>query len=269
MLCSFERHSSKATAVSERPEFAVLDVGLNADDLAWLRQRVTHVVKPRSHLGVAEAAKPYLLSFLARPFLPEYFPGFDVYFWIDSDVWLQTSDVIRQMILGAQRKGMAIAHESERAYRFQSWLLLWTAKHFFLGYGPLRGSWLMTRPHLNAGIFAIHRDAPHWRAWAERYAAAIRRTGNLTPHDQFSLNQTIYQDRIDTEILPANVNWVCDRGVPMWNDAERSFCEPYPPYRTISALHLAGPGKSTTYRIQRTGGGVFHGMIRHGVTPPA
>ncbi len=269
MLCSLEQQLSAALPALERPELAVLDLGLTAEDLAWLRRRAVHIARPRPHLGVAGTTELRLLSFLARPFLPEYFPGFDVYFWIDSDVWLQSPDVIWQMISGAQRKGMAIAHESERAYRFQGWLFLWTAKHFVLGYGPLRGARLVARPHLNAGIFAIHRDAPHWRAWARRYAAAIQRTGKLTPHDQFSLNQAIYQDRLDAEILPANVNWICDRGVPMWNDAERSFCEPYPPYRTISALHLAGPGKSTTYRIERTGGGAFHGMIRRGAAPPA
>ena len=41
-------------------------------------------------------------------------------------------------------------------------------------------------------------------------------------------------------VLPASANWICDRGVPMWNDDAEAFCEPYAPYRVLSALHLAG-----------------------------
>ena len=165
------------------------------------------------------------------------------------------------LVDGARSEGMAIAHENERAYRFQRFLFLWTAKHFVLGYGPLRGLWLLTRPHLNAGMFAIRAGAPHWQAWARRYDAAIKRTGKITPHDQFALNQAIYQDRLPTRLLDAGANWICDRGVPMWNDEAGAFCRPYGPHRTISALHLAGPGKRTAYRIKRTGGGEFLAMI--------
>jgi hypothetical protein len=53
----------------------------------------------------------------------------------------------------------------------------------------------------------------------------------------------------------------------MWNDEAGAFCRPYQPYRTISALHLAGPGKRTAYRIRRTGGGEFITMIRYGAAP--
>lgn len=249
-------------------ELACFDLGLAANQIDWLKTYTDRILTPRLHFDLpAEQANPLQLAFLVRPFLPEYLPGFDLYLWIDSDVWLQSPDAILGMIQGAASKGMAIAHEAENAYRFQLWLFLWTAKHFVLGYGPARGTWLLSRPHLNAGIFAIARDAPHWRAWADCYRMAIERTGRLTPHDQFALNQAIYQHHLDTAILPANSNWICDRGVPMWNDEVGAFCEPYAPYRTVSALHLAGPAKRTSYAIQRTGGQTFETMIRYGVRP--
>jgi hypothetical protein len=265
MICSLERLPKPGLGDYQ---LAVFDLGLSPEDRLWLEARNAQIAIPRPHDGLGSADRPLELAFLVRPYLREYFPGYDIYLWIDSDVWLQSPDMLRALIDGAARKGMAIAHESERGYRFQRSLFLWTAKHFLLGYGILRGTWLLTRPHLNAGLFAIRADAPHWQAWAERYRAAIRRTGKLTPHDQFALNQAIYQDRLPTEILPANANWICDRGVPMWHDERQEFCEPYPPYRPIAALHLAGPGKRTVYRIQRTGGSVFNAMIRFGMAPP-
>lgn len=250
-------------------EFGCFDLGLDDDNRNWLTRYTDRVVRPKSHFGVSVAPDQFAkLGFLVRPFLPEYFPGFDTYLWIDSDIWLQSPDAILAMLRGADEKGMAIAHESERAYRFQRWLFMWTAKHFLLGYGFVRGSWLLTRPHVNAGLFAVARDAPHWLRWADRYRAAIARTGLLTPHDQFSLNQAVHDGTTDTALLPANANWICDRGVPMWNDETCRFCEPYPPYKTISTLHLAGPAKKTAYRIRRTGGGSFEAMIRYGARPP-
>ncbi|HUN46107.1 MAG TPA: hypothetical protein VMU85_06295 [Stellaceae bacterium] len=249
-------------------ELACFDLGLAPEHIHWLKTYTDRILTPRPHFDLSAAqTNPLQLAFLVRPFLPEYLPGFDLYLWIDSDVWLQSPDAILGMIEGASAKGMAIAHEAESAYRFQLWLFLWTAKHFVLGYGPARGTWLLTRPHLNAGIFAIAHDAPHWRAWADCYQAAIGRTGRLTPHDQFALNQAIYQHRLDAAILPANANWICDRGIPMWNDEANAFCEPYAPYRTVSALHLAGPAKRTSYAIQRTGGQTFETMIRYGAGP--
>jgi len=251
-------------------EFAFFALGLTEPQLEWLRGHSDRILTPRVHFDLPESsATPLLLAFLVRPFLPSYVPGFDIYLWIDSDVWLQSPDALLAMIAGAERRGMAIAHENETGYRFQPWLFLWTAKHFLIGYGPARGAWLLSRPHLNAGIFAIARDAPHWSAWAERYRVAIERTGRLTPHDQFALNQAIYQGRLDVAILPASANWICDRGVPMWSDDDEAFCQPYAPYRVLSALHLAGPAKRTSYRIQRTRGGAFETMIRYGARPAA
>jgi hypothetical protein len=266
MILSLDRQMTADPALPPI-DLGIFDLGLTAEERHWLAPHTDRIVAPRPHFALGAGARPLDLAFLVRPFLPEYFPGFDIYLWIDSDVWLQSPDTVTAMIAGAQQKGMALVHESERAYRFQGWLFLWTAKHFVLGYGAVRGLRLLARPHLNAGIFAIHRDAPHWRAWAERYRAAIKRTGLLTPHDQFALNQAVYQDHLPTEFLPPRLNWICDRGVPMWNDATQGFCEPYPPYHKISALHLAGPAKRRSYRVRRTSGSEFEAMIRYGAGP--
>ena len=267
MILSLERVARLPSSTLPPYALGIIDLGLSDEDRAWLAERDARIVAPRPHMGAGSLDRPLELAFLVRPFLPEYFPDFEIYCWIDSDVWLQNEEAVRALVDGAAAEGMAIAHENERAYRFQRWLFLWTAKHFVQGYGALRGAWLLTKPHLNAGMFAIRAGAPHWAAWARRYKAAIERTGKITPHDQFALNQAIYQDRLPTRLLDAGANWICDRGVPMWNDEAGAFCRPYAPHRIISALHLAGPGKRTAYRIERTGGGSFTTMIRYGVTP--
>ena len=104
---------------------------------------------------------------------------------------------------------------------------------------------------MNAGFFAARADAPHWQAWSRRYAAAIARTGALVPHDQFALNHALHGDPIGGDrppharLLDPRCNWICDRGVPMWNDAEGAFCKPYPPFAAIGALLDSPAGRQT------------------------
>lgn len=255
-------------------ELACFDLGLSGEDRAWLEAKGARLAIPQAHLGIRAADhSPALLSFLARPFLPEYFPGYDVYAWIDSDVWLQDSSVVDRYVAGATSAGMAVTHERERGYRFQPWLFGWTAKHMLLGYGPVTGAHLLRHRHVNAGFFAIHADAPHWQAWARRYQAAIERTGALVPHDQFALNHALHgnifgaRDVPGAALLDPGCNWICDRGIPMWNDERSAFCKPYAPYEPIGAIHLAGPAKRTVYDIVRTGGGTFRTCILRGASP--
>ena len=262
--------------VLARPDvdLACFDIGLSPADLGWMQTHGIEVAVPDAHFGLNAADyKAPLRSFLARPFLREYFPGYGVYVWIDSDVWLQDPAVFQSYVDGALQAGLAVTHEAERAYRFQAWLLGWTAKHFLKGYGPATGAALLARRHLNAGFFAAAADAPHWHAWRARYQAAIQRSGALVPHDQFSLVQAVHTGagrrtrRLPTAVLDPGHNWICDRGIPMWNDARQAFCKPYAPYAPIGALHLAGPAKTTPYVIKRTQGGCFKTFITHGASP--
>jgi hypothetical protein len=252
-------------------DLACFDIGLGEEDLAWLSNYTSAVRQPGIHFGLnADDHSLPLRSFLARPFLREYFPGYDYYVWIDSDVWLQDPSVVARYLDGAARHGLAIAHEEERGYRFQPWLFSWTAKHFLLGYGVLTGGYLLARAHVNAGFFALAADAPHWEAWVRRYEAALRRTGKLVPHDQFALNHALHgrgKNRLSATLLDPGFNWICDRGTPMWNDRDAAFCKPYAPYERIGAMHLAGPAKRKQYRVRRTGGGEFTTFLVSGASP--
>lgn len=266
--------SMPQTLANPRVKMACFDLGLTEQDRSWLAAQGCRIAIPGGHLGVRrEDHSAALRSFLARPFLPDYFPGYDVYLWIDSDVWLQDEAVLAEYVDGACTDGMAVTHERTSDYRLQLWLLAWTAKHMALGYGPATATHLMRRPHLNAGFFAIHAQAPHWDAWARRYQAAIKRTGALVPHDQFAMNHAIYgdlfgeQEMLETRFLDPGCNWICDRGIPMWNDDAGAFCKPSAPFQPIGALHLAGPAKRTRYTIARSAGGSFQTYLLQGASP--
>lgn len=232
-------------------DLGCFDLGLAAQQSAWLRTQGATIAAAHWHFSMPDVARqPRLLTYVVRPFLRDYFPDYDIYLWIDADVWLQDGTAIERYVSGALAKGPAIAHENERAYRFQGWPFAWTCKHFLLGYGPIRDVWLLIRPHLNAGILAIAADAPHWGRWRDCYQRVIDKTGLITPHDQFSLNHAIYSHGLPTEFLPATCNWICDRGPPMLDEDSGKFCVPYPHYQPISIIHLAGPAKQRFYKVK-------------------
>lgn len=251
-----------------------MDLGLNETDRAWLHGHGVETFKPHWHFGIADGQfSPTQAGLVARPHLREYLPGYDIYLWVDCDLWIQDWSAIAAFLDGAERKGLAIAHEVHPGYRHQLWLYRWMLTHWVLGYGIMDGLWLMSRPHCNAGMFAMTADAPHWQLWREAFQRAYERTGRIIPHDQFALNQVIHggygkAPAVETAILPARCNWICDRGIPMWNDSLRAYCEPVSPFTPLGVLHLAGPAKRTAYDIQRTAGGSFRTRLLSGTAAP-
>jgi hypothetical protein len=248
-------------------DLACFDLGIVGADREWLQTKTDRIVTPGVHFGLDPDKYGVVpRSFLVRPFLPTYFPGYDVYFWVDSDVWIQDAAAFDHYVSVAMSNGVAAAHEREGAYAIDPRLFVWSLRHDVLGAGLAGGLHLITQPQINAGVFAIAGDAPYWHAWENAYQAAIKRTGRLTPYDQVALNMAVYGvgGASAKKLLGPEWNWICRRGVPMWHDDRQDYCKPYAPYDTLSALHLAGIGKHTEYTIKRTGGGSFETMIVFG-----
>ncbi len=244
-----------------------MDLGLSPEDQQQLAVKGVSLCTPTHRFEVPGGPWPmWMNAYLAQPFMREFLPGWQTYLWIDADIWFQTRRGIDAALAGAREHGLAIAHERSRCYRLQPWLSAWMLKHFIRGFGVIEGSWLMTRPHLNSGFYAMNADAPHWEPWIEHYQAAMLRAGGPSPYGQFALNRVVYgplggRRGLQTALLAPWANWICDRGPPMWHDTEDAFCEPHAPYTPIPTLHLAGPGNHTAYMIGSTGGGVFEARI--------
>ena len=249
-------------------DIGILDYGLTADQAKEIAGRVKANLSPIWKLEVPRnAADKRGPIFESRLFLPDHFPGYEVYFWIDSDAWLQIPASLDDFITGAVTAGAAVVAEAHPTYRFQPRLAFRNLKSFVRGYGLRRGLRLFRKPHLNMGIFAIHADAPHWRLWRDRVIAAATRTGAIAPHDQFAFNEIVYEDAVPTAILPPELNWIVDRGVPAW-DPDRALLLMPDRSKPLGIVHLAGPaGKGRVYRCPVEGGGVVAMELRHSTVP--
>lgn len=254
-------------AAADLPPVAIgcYDLGLDPEQVASLRARGVTVVAPRTGLEIgALAGDPSKLGYLARPFLPENFPGYDVYVWMDADTWIQGGSAVRELAALARAKGAALVREDDPSYRFSLPLLAWKVKHYLQGYGPVRAARMVPRKQVNNGVFAMHGDAPHWEVWRRLYQRALTRTGNAAPHDQFALNVAAYLEGLPVGFLPATFNWICDLSHPWWDEGRGRFCTPDADHRPIEVVHLAGPVKTSAFDVRTTGGGTIRRMFRFG-----
>ena len=103
-------------------DIGVLDVGLGEDSKAQLSALGARIVPAGVDIDYPdridwEQKMPGFRSMTARPFLRDYFPGYDVYLWMDGDTWAQTPEAIDTMLAGASAdEAVYIASEIDRDY---------------------------------------------------------------------------------------------------------------------------------------------------------
>jgi len=83
--------SIEACGAAGDVELGFFDYGLTAEQRDWLggfSDRIVEPEEPRWIKKLAWKAKGLGVT-VARAEIPDYFPGFDTYLWVDADVWLQ------------------------------------------------------------------------------------------------------------------------------------------------------------------------------------
>ncbi|AMV25179.1 hypothetical protein VT84_12340 [Gemmata sp. SH-PL17] len=240
----------------------VFDLGLTPEQRAWVAGRADALAVPDWHLEFPgrERAPGWLRGLLARPFLRDYFPGAEVYLWLDADACVLDWGAVELFVRGAAARGLAIVPELDRGSRLQYGALPdhWdtVAGWYAACFGPDVGRELRSYPLLNAGVFAAHRDAPHWAGWAAALDRAARNGANLLT-DQMALNYAVYRGGLfeRTELLPAWCNWGCVSGLPAWDAGAGRLVEPYLPHTPIGVLHRTGPDKAEVAEVPCVSGG--------------
>ncbi len=233
---------------------ACLDLGFTAEQVQWLRSKVEFVVQPRWHYQFSTPVNipEYCKGQFVRPFLRQYFPQFDVYIWLDADAWVQDWSAMDLVVQGACRKGLAIVPELDRGYMVQYGRLpqWWKFVHewYRKAFGDQAAAQLHSIPMLNTGVWALHKEAPHWEPWMKALALglgnAVKHPGSFALHmvEQLALNVVVHTQGLfnRTELLPAWCNWTCHFNPPAWDERASRFVEPYLPNHPIGVMHLSG-----------------------------
>jgi hypothetical protein len=251
----------------------ILDLGMTPEQRAWLVDRAARLVRPEWDVdfpGRARAPEAFKAQ-VARPFLPRHFPGFEMYLWIDADAWLQDWRAVELFCDAAGCDRLAIVPEIDRAYKRHykrpklfGRTLAW--KNYRQAFGWRAADRLGRNPMVNCGVFALHREAPHWQAWARLLTQVLQRT-RFFYAEQTALNYAIFAERLPIEFLPAYCNWLAGDAAPAFDAHRGLFVEPYAPHEVIGIMHLAGPQQKTQrFRLNRLDGGAVETQLRYGAT---
>ena len=225
----------------ETLKFAVacLDLGLGEQTRREIEARIEHVLTPewpfRPHAQFDSDRR--FIARAARPFLPDMFPGYATYIWLDADVWVQQELGLRWLIDAAAGAGIAAVPTVHRAYAPSERDAGWVFERYKMGFGEGIAREMMQAPYVNSGVFAVRANSQLWRSYAERFQTALDRWQGTFLSDQAVLNVTIQLDGLKLQRLPAKVNWLCHLSLPKWNPQSRLLVEPAIPFEPILIVH--------------------------------
>jgi hypothetical protein len=237
---------------SESVSICILDAGLHPDQIKILEKKVHKIVKAKWDIEVPEykiKGREWLKSQVSRAFLPEYFPGFKKYLWIDADAWVNDWSAVELYFKGSDNQTLSISSSADRAYGRvlrADWIFSNIAfvrsqnyKHAkSSGFSNQIAREVALKPHLNIGVFCLENDAPHWLVWQKNLRQALKK-GRIFGSEQIAMNISVYHDKMKVEILPAYCNWFLINNLK-YDENNSTFIEPYLPNHKIGIIHLAG-----------------------------
>ena len=228
------------------------------------RQEFKRGTNPRKADSDRDGLKDGYKALTARPFLPRYFPGFDLYFWIDADCWVQQGDAISLFLAAARTGALAVAPEIHRSMRHyhHAWgeFSAVCGAAYEACFDKATAERLIRYPMINAGVFALQADASHWAGWTKVYGEALQRSTDLT--DQLALNVLVYDKGFRHEPLPSRCNWPVHHATPAWDAEHGLFVEPAIPYEPLGILHMTIYTKRLAALDVRELGGPHAGQVR-------
>lgn len=232
-------------------DFAVIDAGLNEQQINELSTNNVQVEKgiwPTKEAEKRAGSKQFLKACVSRPFIPKLFEGYETYIWLDADTWVQDIFALEWLVRAAKRKGFAATPQIDRNWGKSmriKWLgpLPYKPRSFYYSnakaaFGHKTARELFPYPTVNAGVFAMQGNAPHWTRWQELIKQALKK-GKVFTAEQLTMGMMIWLEKCNVEFLPATCNWLCENK-PLWSEELQMFVEPSTPYHPIGIMHLSG-----------------------------
>ncbi len=255
-------HSIRRYVESAEMDIGILNAGMTEKELNYFRELgclVKETQWPTKLPAWKIKGKDYLKSCLCRPYLPEYFPGYETICWMDADTWVQRWDVIPQFISAAQNGKMALTSQTDRSHPRQirvKWLgpIPLKIKGFYINnareaFGIKVAKQLYPYTPLLAGMFAMRSDAPHWKRWQELLLQGLKK-GKIFTAEQLTLGILCHLEKYPVDILPGWMHWLCTYPTH-WDESRKAFTEPFTPHETIGVLHLSGVDKMREDRNEK------------------
>ena len=240
---------------SKNVDICVLDAGLTEDQISKIKNKVYAIEKARWDIPVSSfkvKGKEWLKSQVSRAFLPNYFPSFDKYIWIDCDAWVQSWFAIELLSSACNDGKLGIVSMSDR-HNGRVAKINWFFKNLGFvksqnykhakssGFSEDISRHIALQPHLNIGVFSLEATSPTWGVWQKNLEKALSK-GKIFGSEQVAMNVSVYVDNVPTDVLPFYCNWIPYPGSnnTKFDSTTNKFVEGFTPHHEIGIIHLAG-----------------------------
>ena len=237
---------------SENISICVLDAGLTDEQIRNIEKKVYKIKKANWDIEVPNykvGGKEWLKSQVSRAFLPNYFPEFKKYLWIDCDAWVQDWSCIDLFFKACSNGKLGITQTMGPGYRIMSkvnWLFSSLALIKSQNYKHARSSGIKESdarkiafaPHLNIGVFSLEKNSICWNIWQDNLKKTLSK-GKIFGSEGLAINLSVYVNNAPVEFLPLNCNWIASNLLPKYDDDKKIFVEPNLPNYKICIMHLA------------------------------
>jgi len=245
-------HSLKNLKTNEVFKICFLDGGLKEDEKSYFTSNGVVVIDPgwpNKISKIKAGRKNYLKVELAKVWLDKLFPDSDNLIWIDSDAWVQDEKAIKIIKTVMLKKKLAIVSQASRLQErhmslkniFGPFFLLKNILYKNAIKAGLKKDIIrnmVARPTLNAGVFGINSQSPHWdrlRYWQEKLLKNPR--VRIFTTTQQALGVICYHEKLAFEALPDICNYM---GPYRWSKQLNLFIDYYAPYEAVSIVHMVG-----------------------------
>jgi len=240
---------------SKNVDICVLDAGLTEDQISKIKNKVYAIEKARWDIPVSSfkvKGKEWLKSQVSRAFLPNYFPSFDKYIWIDCDAWVQSWFAIELLSSASNDGKLGIVSMSDR-HNGRVAKINWFFKNLGFvksqnykhakssGFSEDISRHIALQPHLNIGVFSLEATSPTWGVWQKNLEKALSK-GKIFGSEQVAMNVSVYVDNVPTDVLPFYCNWIPypESNNTKFDSTTNKFVEGFTPHHEIGIIHLAG-----------------------------
>jgi hypothetical protein len=244
-------HSIREFKESENVDICVLDAGLEPDQIEKISASVDNIKKADWDIEIPfyKKKKEWLKSQVSRAFLPKYFPNYEKYLWIDCDAWVNSWSCVENYFRACENNKLGITQSIGPGYRSLAkvnWIFGKIAAIKTQNYKHAKMSGvteedarkLAFAPHLNIGVFSLMKNSPCWETWQKNLKKVLLK-GRIFGSEGLAINMSVYLDKVPTEFLPVNHNWITSHLLPVYDEKNNTFREPNIPNNEIGIIHLA------------------------------
>ena len=253
----FELHLELINSINKFKEsnnisICILEAGLKENEIEILKTKVDIIKKAKWDIPVPSyktIGKEWLKSQVSRAFLPDYFPDFEKYLWIDCDAWVNSWDSVELYFEACNNGKLGITQSIGPGYKILTkvkWILGKVAliksqnyKHAKRsGFSENVARKIAFAPHINIGVFSLEKKSNCWKLWQKILKKALS-AGRIFGSEGLAINIAVYEENADVEFLPLYCNWITSNVLPKFDINKNTFVEPYLPHNQIGIMHLA------------------------------